>query len=169
MLDRIFIDYSIQKLTQAAGRVDRCLENLTNEQIWARGNRNENAVGNLVLHLCGNVRQWVISGAGGAADTRDRDAEFAAEGGVAIPELRARLAATVEEGCGVIRALSEQRLEEKIAVQKYDLTVLEAVYHVVEHFSGHAGQIMFATKMLTGDDLGFYRHLKVPVHSEKTP
>jgi uncharacterized damage-inducible protein DinB len=169
MLDRIFIDYSIQKLTQAAGRVDHCLEKLTDEQIWARGCANENAVGNLVLHLCGNVRQWVISGAGATPDTRDRDSEFATRGGVAIPDLRTKLASTVEEGCSVIRSLTAERLSEKIRIQKYDLTVLEAIYHVVEHFSGHTGQIIFATKMLTGDDLGFYQHLKAPDHSEKTP
>jgi uncharacterized damage-inducible protein DinB len=169
MLDRIFIDYSIQKLTQAAGRVDRCLEKLSDEQIWARGNTSENAVGNLCLHLCGNVRQWVISGIGCAVDNRDRDAEFAAQGGVAIPALRKRVADAVEEGSAVIRSLTEHRLQEKIVVQNYELTVMEAVYHVVEHFSGHAGQIIFATKMLTGEDLGFYRHLKAATHNEKTP
>jgi uncharacterized damage-inducible protein DinB len=169
MLDRIFIDYSIQKLTQAAGRVDRCLEKLSDEQIWARGNTSENAVGNLCLHLCGNVRQWVISGVGCAVDNRDRDAEFAAQGGVAIPALRKKVADAVEEGSAVIRSLTEYRLQEKIVVQNYELTVMEAVYHVVEHFSDHAGQIIFATKMLTGEDLGFYRHLKAATHNEKTP
>jgi uncharacterized damage-inducible protein DinB len=160
MLDRIFVNYSVQKLNQSAGRIDSCLGKLTEQQVWARGSTNENAVGNLVLHVCGNVRQWIVSGAGAAPDSRDRDAEFAATGGPSILELRSRLAATVAEGCSVIRSLSAERLEARILVQSYDLTVLEAVYHVIEHFSGHTGQIIFATKLFTGEDLGFYPELK---------
>jgi uncharacterized damage-inducible protein DinB len=168
VLDRIFTQYSVQKLNQAAGRIDSCLGKLTEEQVWARGNSNENAVGNLVLHVCGNIRQWIISGVGASPDSRDRDAEFAATGGVSILELQSRLAATVAEGCSVIRSLSAQRLETQISVQSHDLTVLEAVYHVIEHFSGHTGQIIFATKMLTGEDLGFYKGLKASAQSARS-
>ena len=39
-----------------------------------------------------------------------------------------------------------------------------------EHFAQHTGQILFASKQLTSQDLGFYRHLSGPEpHSEKTP
>ena len=81
--DRLFLDYSARKLRQYAGRIEDCLGRLNEEQIWARGAESENAVGNLVLHLAGNVRQWIVAAVGGRPDIRQRDAEFAARGGVA--------------------------------------------------------------------------------------
>ena len=153
-----------------AGRIETCLSGLTEEQIWARSSENENAIGNLVLHLSGNVRQWIVSGVGGRPDTRQRDAEFAARGGDSGAELVARLKEAVGEAAGVLAEVTSERLSERIVVQHYDVTVLEAIYHVVEHFSGHTGQIIFATKMLTGSDLGFYRHLRdAAAHGKKTP
>ncbi len=166
MVDRIFLNYSVQKLTQAAGRVDECLARLTNEQIWARGSANENAVGNLVLHLCGNIHQWLFSGVGGEPFNRDRDSEFSASSG---GDLRGRLRDTVTRVIPVIERQTEADLQRRIVVQQYEIAVLEAIYHVVEHFAGHAGQIIFATKTMTGDDLGFYGHLKYSAHTEKTP
>ena len=168
-LDRIFLDFSEKKLRQLAGRIEDCLGRLSAEQVWARGNENENAIGNLALHLCGNVRQWIIAGIGGKPDIRVRDREFTARGEIAPAELAARLKTTVEEAAAVI-AGAAPRLAEHVVIQKYDITVLEAIAHVVEHFSQHTGQIMFATKMLTGQDLGYYKHLKASVaHGEKTP
>lgn len=168
-LDRLFADFSARKLRQMSDRVKTCLGKLSSEQIWARGGEHENAVGNLVLHLCGNVRQWIVSGIGGAPDARERDAEFAARGGVSGQELAARLHSVVEEAAAVIGSVTARRLSERIVVQKYEVSVMEAIYHVVEHFSGHTGQIVFATKMLTTEDLGFYRHLRAAAHGEKTP
>lgn len=166
----MFLDYSAGLLRQMAGRIETCLSGLTEEQIWARSSENENAIGNLVLHLSGNVRQWIVSGVGGRPDTRQRDAEFAARGGDSGAELVARLKEAVGEAAGVLAEVTSERLSERIVVQHYDVTVLEAIYHVVEHFSGHTGQIIFATKMLTGSDLGFYRHLRdAAAHGKKTP
>jgi uncharacterized damage-inducible protein DinB len=167
---RILTDYSIRKLGQLTGRIETCLDQLTEEQIWARGGENENAMGNLALHLCGNVRQWIVAGVGGASDTRERDAEFAARGGIPAPELKRRLRATVDEASAVIQKVPAARLTERVVIQKYDVPVLEAILHVVEHFSMHTGQIIFATKMLTGADLGFYKHLRsATAHGQKTP
>ncbi|HEX3875745.1 MAG TPA: DinB family protein [Bryobacteraceae bacterium] len=157
---RIFIDYSVRQLQVLAGRIDVCLGRLSEEQVWMRGGENENAAGNLVLHLCGNVRQWIVSGVGGASDTRHRDAEFAAREGASIAGLKEKLVAAVSDAVGTLQATSDERLLERITVQQREYTVLEAVYHVVEHFAMHTGQIIFATKMLTGDDLGFYAHLR---------
>ena len=140
-------------------RIGKCLGMLTPEQVWARGGANENAIGNLVLHLCGNVRQWIVSGVGGQPDTRDRDEEFAAQGGASVAELDARLRETVNEATAVIAAIAPERLPEPLVIQGSKVTVLEAIYHVVDHFSMHTGQILFATKIITGEDLGFYRHL----------
>jgi uncharacterized damage-inducible protein DinB len=169
-LDRIFVDFSTRKLRQLASRIEDCLGRLSQEQIWARGAEHENAVGNLVLHLCGNVRQWIISSIGGQPDTRVRDREFSARGEATAPQLAERLRTTVEEAAGIIHSVSAARLAEHVVIQKFDVTVLEAIAHVVEHFSQHTGQIMFVTKMLTGQDLGYYKHLKTTAApGEKTP
>ncbi len=168
--ETLFLDFSGRKLLQLAGRIGVCLGKLTPEQVWARGGENENAVGNLVLHLCGNVRQWIISGVGGEPDRRRRDAEFAAREGLSPAELRAALEETVAAAARVIGTLPPGRLTETAAIQAYKVTMLEAIYHVVEHFAQHTGQILFATKQMSGEDLGFYRHLNRPSpHEEKTP
>jgi len=169
MLDRVFIDCSVRRLRQSLDRIDKCVARLTEDQVWSRGHESENSVGNLMLHLAGNVRQWIISGVGATPDTRDRDSEFNARGGICKSDLVGGLRATVEEACVVVDRLDAERLGTTIHVQKYDVTVLEAVYHVVEHFAQHTGQIIFATKLLTGEELGFYTHLKRPSHGQKTP
>ena len=167
--EQAFLTYSTEKLRQYADRIFVCLDQLTPEQIWARGSENENAVGNLVLHLGGNVRQWIGSGVAGRANIRDRDAEFTARGQVDAQELRLLLRSTIDDAVAVIQKLTTERLSEMIRVQAYEVSVLEAVYHVVEHFSQHTGQIIFATKLFTGTDLGFYRHLSNLAHTEQTP
>lgn len=167
---RNFIDYSARKLDQLAERIESCFDRLTEEQVWARGGENENAVGNLALHLSGNVRQWIVSGVGGEPGARDRDAEFAARGGAGMADLKRRLRDTITAASAVLRNLPDERLTERVTIQNYDVTVLEAIYHVVEHFSMHTGQIAFATKMLTGADLGFYSDLRsAAAHGQKTP
>jgi uncharacterized damage-inducible protein DinB len=158
--DEIFLKFSAEKLEQLQGRLEDCLARLTPQQIWTRNSENENAVGNLVLHLCGNVRQWIGSGVAGLADHRQRDTEFDARGGREPAELAELLKTTVEQAAGIIREVPSGRLTERVLPQGYDVTVLEAIAHVVEHFSQHTGQIILLTKMLTGDDMGFYQHLR---------
>jgi uncharacterized damage-inducible protein DinB len=156
----IFVQFSADKLEQLHSRIQDCLVRLTPEQIWARGSENENAVGNLVLHLSGNIRQWIGSGVAGLPDNRMRDAEFDARGGMAPTELAELLKTRVAEAAGIIREVPAHRLTERIFPQGYDVTVLEAIAHVVEHFSMHVGQIIVLTKMLTGQDLAYYQHLR---------
>jgi len=160
VIEQAFLKYSAEQLLTLSGRIEDCLGRLSAEQVWSRNSDNQNAVGNMVLHLCGNLRQWIIGGVGGQPDVRDRDAEFAARGGVQPAELAAKLKATVREAAEVIRALPVERLGERKTIQKvYETTLMEAIYHVVEHFAQHTGQIIFATKLLTGEDLGYYKHL----------
>src|SRR5256885_7519644 len=109
-IDRQFLDHSVSKLNQLTGRIETCLAKLNDEQVWARGSGNENAIGNLVLHLCGNLRQWILSGVGGQPDNRDRDAEFNAHGGVTVAQLGQKLRRTVEEAATVIAAVTSDRL-----------------------------------------------------------
>ena len=158
--ERIFLECSAKRLRQAHERIEVCIRKLDDEQIWRRTGDNANACGNLCLHLAGNVRQWILHGVGGQPDLRHRDAEFAARGGVGKEELLAKLRSAVEEACTLIESLPDARLTEACHPQNYTVTVLEAIYHVVEHFSLHTGQIIFLTKALSGEDLGFYPHLK---------
>jgi uncharacterized damage-inducible protein DinB len=158
--DEIFLRFSADKLEQLQGRIEDCLGRLTPEQIWTRNSENENAVGNLVLHLSGNVRQWIGSGVAGLPDHRERDAEFDARGGMGLTELAELLKTRVSEATGIIREVPAARLPERIMNQGYDVTVLESIAHVVEHFSMHTGQIILITKLLTGQDLAYYQHLR---------
>jgi uncharacterized damage-inducible protein DinB len=154
-----FLNYAAEKLNQLCGRVETCLGKLTPDQIWMRGAENQNAVGNLVLHLNGNLRQWILTGIGGAPDARVRDEEFSARGGMEPEALGRLLRGAVDEALVIIRSLPPERLTERTTIQGHDVTLLEAIFHVVEHFSGHTAQIIFVTKMLTGEDLGFYSYL----------
>jgi uncharacterized damage-inducible protein DinB len=138
-------------------RITRCMALLSQEDIWWRPNRASNSVGNLVLHLAGNVRQWIISGVGGAVDTRERDKEFAARGAVPRLKLIADLRRTVTEAAQVIEGLTEEDLEGEHAIQGFRVTGLQAIFHVAEHFAFHSGQIQFVTKLKRGEDLGFTR------------
>jgi hypothetical protein len=154
-----FLNYSADKLRQFVDRIDSCVEKLNQEQVWARTSPNQNAVGNLLLHLNGNVRQWIMHGVAGQPDIRDRHSEFSSQGGPETHQLLASLRTTVEEAAAVFHALPAERLLRQVKVQGYDATVLTAIYHVVEHFAGHTFQIIYATKLFTGEDLGFYAHL----------
>ena len=132
-----------------------CLARLTNEQVWARGGPHENAVGNLVLHLCGNMRQWVMHGVDGKEDVRVREKEFSADGGLSVTALVEMFASTVAEACSVIASLPAERLTERTSPQpgRPEISVLEAIYLVVAHAHEHTGQVILLTKQMTGTDL----------------
>lgn len=168
-MDRLFLQFSIDKLRQSVDRIEQCVARLSEDQVWWRADDSNNSIGNLLLHLSGNVRQWIISSIGGAPNIRQRDAEFAARGGDSPAQLVAKLKQTVEEATAVLDGVSAARLEERVKIQDYEMSVLEAIYHVVEHFTLHTGQIMFVTKLVTKQDLGFYKHLNQPSHNQATP
>jgi uncharacterized damage-inducible protein DinB len=134
-------------------KIERCLERLTDEQVWWRANEQSNSIGNLLLHLEGNVRQWIVGGVGGAHVTRVRAREFDERAPLARERLRSALRATLEEAGGVLARLDSSALLEPRRIQESEVTVLSAVFHVVEHFSMHTGQILLLTKLLTGGDL----------------
>jgi len=130
-----------------------CLKKLTDDQVWQRQGAHENAVGNLVLHLCGNARQWVMHGVGGVPDVRVRDAEFSADRGMSGAELVALFQSTMAEAKNVIAAVPAERMVERITPQGRDVSVLEAIYQVVGHVQQHVGQIILLTKQMTATDL----------------
>ncbi len=153
-----FIAYSRSLLTQDyLPKIERCLELLNDDQIWWRANPQSNSIGNLLLHLSGNVRQWIVSGLGDAADARDRDSEFAQRDVISRHELLARLRQTLQEADAVLAKFDLNSLLEKRRIQGMEeVPALEAILHVVEHFSMHTGQIILLSKFFTEVDLEFY-------------
>jgi len=133
-----------------------CVEKMSDEDLWWRPNEVSNSAGNLILHLCGNMRQWIVSSIGHVEFNRDRDAEFAARGPVPKAQLIANLKQAIEDVDAVLAALKPERLLERFKVQKYEVSTLQAVYHVVEHFGYHLGQILYIYKMRSGADPRFY-------------
>jgi uncharacterized damage-inducible protein DinB len=136
-----------------------CLEGMTDEQIWWRPNEQSNSVGNLVLHLRGNLKQWIVSGIGGGRFRRERDKEFTTREQVPKSELIAGIQSAVDEVETVLKNLSAGQLLVRYPIQTYQVSALQATYHVVEHFSYHLGQILYIYKLQTATDPGFYRHL----------
>ena len=137
-------------------KIERCLERLTDEQLWWRANEESNSIGNLILHLSGNVRQWIISGLGGKPDHRERDTEFAQREQISRQTLLKLLRDTLSEVDSVLAGLNHSELLENQKIQSSEVTGLEAIFHVTEHFSMHTGQIVYITKLLTSSDLQFY-------------
>jgi len=126
------------------------------DRLWWRPNESSNSIGNLLLHLSGNVRQWIVSGIGGQSDVRKRNMEFAARGGATASSMLDGLDATLREVDDVLRGLLPSELLERRSIQGRDTTVMEAVYHVVEHFAGHTGQIIWIAKMSAPGAVKFY-------------
>jgi hypothetical protein len=155
-LDRLFLRFSIEKLEQYSAEIEKCLARLNESQIWARGGSNENAVGNLILHLCGNVNQRIAAIAGRRND-RVRELEFSARDGLSSAELIEKLRAAASDAIATLSALTAERLGEEVMTGEFKQSVLESIYHMEVHFALHSGQIYYATKQLTGEDLGFYK------------
>ena len=147
------LNVSCQKLDQMTEHLVICVKKLTDEQIWRRRGPYENAVGNLVLHLCGNARQWIMHGVGGAPDVRVRDKEFSADREMSGAELIALFEATMAEAKAVIAAVQPERMVERTTPQKREVSVMEAIYVVVGHVQQHGGQIILLTKQMLGTDL----------------
>ena len=155
-LGQLFTGFSIQKLQQYSSEIEKCVSRLNDARIWSRGGDNENAVGNLILHLCGNVNQRIAAINGRSYD-RVRELEFSTRGGASASELVAMLRASVAEAVSTISGLSAERLQEQIVTGEFKHSILESIYHMEVHFALHSGQIISATKQLTGEDLGFYK------------
>lgn len=137
-------------------KIERCLAEVGAADVWWRPNDASNSMGNLVLHLCGNVTQWIIGGVGQQAYARARQLEFDERGPIPVAQLRAKLQQVVTEAVAVIQAQDRVALVQRRRIQGYDVTVLDAIYHVVEHFSMHTGQIIALTKLRAGIDLALW-------------
>ncbi len=152
-----FIERSRQYLAyEYPAKIRQCLDVLPQGAVWQRSDTDSNSIGNLLLHLEGNVRQWIVTSVGGGDDRRHRSAEFAAVTGEQADVLFGCLRVALDEADSVIASLSPADLETRRTVQGRDVTVFDAIYHVVEHFSLHTGQIILLTKQSVPGSIRFY-------------
>lgn len=155
---RLFLRESAHLLADSyLPRIRACVDRLDEDDLLWRPNPASNSVVNLLLHLAGNLRQWIVSGAGGSPDVRDRAGEFSADPEASGEEAVAILEAAVADAVATLGRLEPAELAESRTIQGIETTVLGAIYHAVEHVSMHAGQIVYVAKLRTGEDAGFYR------------
>ena len=151
---RNFIDKSRSLLTSDyVPKIERCLDRLSDADVWWRPNEASNSIGNLILHLCGNVTMWIVGGVGRLPFERNRQLEFDERRHISAEELRGRLTKTVRKADEVLAGIEPIELTSRRTIQDYDVTVLDAIYHVVEHFGMHTGQIILLSKARVGQDL----------------
>lgn len=151
-----FIKYAGEKLEQNGAQIARCVDLLSDQELWRRANEHCNSIANLLLHMRGNMHQWIVAGVGGEEFARDRPAEFAARDGRGRRELLDSLLDTLTRARHIIAAQSTDSLAIPRNIQGYEVTTLVAIFHVVEHNSFHTGQIVHMTKVLRDVDLSLY-------------
>lgn len=150
------------ELDEAVLKITHCVNQLTDEQIWWRSRDDMNSIGNLLLHLCGNLRQWIVAGVGGVPDTRNRPQEFAERGPIPKAELLPRLNDTVREAqAAMTRAAADQLLAPR-RIQGFDVTPLGAIFHSIPHFRGHTQEIIHLTRVLLGEQYQFFWRPRTP-------
>jgi len=152
-------EFNIRIIQESKTRILSCLELLDESQIQWRPNAQNNSIQILVVHLCGNLRQYICAAIGQQQDIRDRNSEFNSEKTITKIELENILNATTADAWKVVQSLTEQMLLDNYEVQCFNMTGYEIVSHVIEHFSYHTGQIALLTKIITNKDLGFYKDL----------
>jgi hypothetical protein len=143
------------ELAAAVGVMQHCLSQLSDEQIWSRPDDTMNSIGNLMLHLSGNVRQWIVSGVGGAPDTRERQKEFDERGPISRAELLSRIEGTVQNASEVLNAVTLETLLADLTIQGFETTGLGAIVHSVSHFRGHVQEIVHMSRSILGDAYAF--------------
>jgi uncharacterized damage-inducible protein DinB len=151
-----FIDQTLKTIDENTSKIKACMKQLGEKDIWFRHNEHVNSIGNIILHLCGNIRQWIISSLGGAPDIRERDLEFSTAGGFTNAELTAKWQDTIREAITIIAQASPENLLRRRVVQGSSISGIGIIIHVTEHYSYHTGQIIFLTKLYKNMDMGFY-------------
>lgn len=154
-----FIKDCCRHLNEYTKRVKTCLDLLSEEQVWQKPNEASNSIANLMLHLCGNMTQYVLASLGGKTDLRERDKEFSATGGFNKEQLFEKLSSVVHSVIEEIQLHDEESLLKTRTVQGFEKNGIAIILHITEHYSYHTGQIALLTKLMTNEDLGFYKGL----------
>ena len=151
-----FLDGLSHELRGGLEKIGHCLRQLDEEQVWWRPTPDQNSIANLILHLEGNVRQWIVSGVGGEADVRDRPREFAESGPIEKRELLARLADVVDLSIQIISNQTADALLKQRRIQGFDTNAAGAIVHSVAHFQGHSQEIVSLTRQQLTDQYEFH-------------
>ena len=155
-LSKEFKEQANFRMEESITRIKKCFSEINEKEVWQKPNEASNSMGNLILHLCGNITQYIISSLGEKRDNRDRDLEFSSKGGFSKQQLIDKLSIVVIQSINIINGTSDSEMLRTRQVQAYQLSGMGIIIHVVEHFSYHTGQIAFWTKQLRNKDLGFY-------------
>jgi uncharacterized damage-inducible protein DinB len=147
---------ALYRMDESTRMVSMSLAEISEDEVWQKPNDSLNSIGNLILHLCGNITQYVISSLGETEDTRNRNEEFSSNKMATKEELLIKLNATVDTAKRVIFDANEKQLLQVKSVQGFTFSGIGIIMHVVEHYSYHTGQIAFWVKQLKNKDLGFY-------------
>jgi hypothetical protein len=142
-------------LNSCVSKIKHCFGQLTDEQVWWRPQELMNSIGNLVLHLCGNVRQWIVAGIGGAPDVRDRPGEFSERRVIPKSELLQRLDEVVAAATEALARMTPEEMLKVRCIQGFSVSGLGAIFDSVPHFKGHTHEIICLTRMQLGEDYGF--------------
>lgn len=160
------IAQAIFQMQENPPRIQNCLARLSEEEVWKKPNSSSNSIGNLILHLCGNITQYILASLGNTEDQRARDLEFSTTGGLTKKELFERIDQVVKDSVEVMKNCDEASLLKVRLVQGFEYSGIGIIIHVVEHLSYHTGQIAFWTKLLKDEDLGFYADLDLNIKNE---
>ena len=156
-LAKEIVENAIYRMEESLRMISMSTELLSVEELWIKPNEASNSIGNLIIHLKGNITQYILAGLGGQEDGRERDLEFTENYGYGAKELKLQLNQLLEQAKRVLTGLGDSELTKKYTVQGFNLSGLGIILHVVEHLSYHTGQIAFWTKILKNKDLGFYK------------
>lgn len=149
-IGRAFLEESRYRAVKARDRIDHCLRQLEEDELWWSPGEGSNCVGVIIQHLVGNLRQWIISGVGGEADIRDRPREFRVEEKTPKTVLHARLNDILNQVIGTYSRVDPSQLLQRRRIQGFDESVLGAIYQTMTHLDLHAGQISYITRLKRG-------------------
>ncbi|MBT8232762.1 MAG: DUF1572 family protein [Saprospiraceae bacterium] len=165
MVSIVKAEFERRLIEEGLTRIKKCLSMLSEKEVWHNQNKNTNSVGNLILHLSGNVTQYILSGIGDAEDLRVRDEEFDTTARISKDKLIAKIESTLHAANKTIQNIREEDLTKEIRVQGFSETTLSVIIHVIEHFSYHVGQITYYTKYIKDADTGYYEGLDLNITS----
>ena len=154
-IGKLFLETARQTLGDCRKKIHHCVEQISEEDLWWRPFEAQNSIANIVLHLCGNIGQWIISGIGGAPDVRERPKEFAARHGMSKAKLLQQLAGTIHKAEEALANFDAAELPKTRHIQHWDVSALEAIFHATSHFEGHTHQIVYITRLRLGDRYKF--------------
>jgi uncharacterized damage-inducible protein DinB len=157
-----FVALADRQLEQNFQKLRAVVELMSEEDLWWRPNDSSNSVGNLMLHVCGNLSQWILAGVGGELYDRRRAEEFAARGVASKAELLARLNDVVGRCRSVVGSATRDQLLPVRRIQGTETDGLGAIFHSVDHLTYHTGQIIYVAKLLMHgrEEIEFYPHLR---------